>query len=61
MVTVKHIRQMSCNDHGRQCRINTPLGWDDGMTRKQQRVALNRRFRKAGKRELEKDGGRSQG
>ena len=46
---MKHTKQMSCKDHGKGCRVNTPLGPDDGMSQKDQRRALNKRFRKAGK------------
>ena len=56
MVTVKHTRQMSCKDHGKGCRVNTQLGPDDGMNQKDQRLALNRRFRKEGRMELRGQG-----
>ena len=61
MVAVKHTKQMSCKDHGKGCRVNTQLGPDDGMSHKNQRLALNKRFRKFGRMALRNYGDDDEG
>ena len=53
MITKQHTRLINCTCEGSKygCRVASPLG-ESGYTRKEQRQALNKRFRKSGKNSL---------